>query len=56
MMGYTFKQTKRRERSNGESRILRQQANYERFMQERADVFQVTKGKAQAAFWAMQNL
>ena len=53
MMGYTFKQTKRRERSNGESRILRQQANYERFMQERADVFQVTEGKAQAMFWAL---
>jgi hypothetical protein len=33
--------------------VRRQQANYERFMQERADVFQVTEGKAQAMFWAM---
>lgn len=31
----------------------RQNANYERFMQEKADVFQVTEGKAQAMFWAM---
>ncbi len=31
----------------------RQQVNYERFMQERADVFQVTEGKAQAMFWAL---
>ena len=53
MMGYTFKQSKRRERGNGESRIRRQQANYERFMQERADVFQVTEEKAQAMFWAL---
>ena len=56
MTGYTFKQAKRRERGNGENRIRCQQANYERFMQERADVVQVTEGKAQAAFWAMQNL
>ncbi len=53
MTGYTFKQAKRRERGNSESRILRQQANYERFMQERADVFQVTERKAQAMFWAL---
>lgn len=33
--------------------IRRQQANFERFMQEKADVFQVTQVKAQAMFWAM---
>ncbi len=31
----------------------RQSANYERFMQQKADVFQVTDVKAQAMFWAM---
>lgn len=31
----------------------RQNANYERFMQEKADVFQVTEVKDQAMFWAM---
>lgn len=31
----------------------RQSAHFERFMQEKADVFQVTEGKAQAMFWAM---
>ena len=33
--------------------VRRQQANYERFMQVRADVFQVTERKAQAMFWAL---
>ncbi len=33
--------------------IRRQAANYERFMQEKADVFQVTGSKDQALFWAM---
>ncbi len=33
--------------------IRRQAANYERFMQEKADVFQVTGAKEQALFWAM---
>lgn len=32
----------------------RQAANYERFMQEKADVFQVTDKKDQAMFWVMQ--
>lgn len=32
----------------------RQAANYERFMQEKADVFQVTDVKDQAMFWTMQ--
>lgn len=31
----------------------RQNANYERFMQEKADIFQVTEPKAQAIFWTM---
>ncbi|WP_158590872.1 hypothetical protein [Acutalibacter sp. 1XD8-33] len=31
----------------------RQAANYERFMQEKADVFQVTEKKDQALFWTM---
>lgn len=35
--------------------IDRQNANYERFMQEKADVFQVTGQKEQAMFWS-QNL
>ena len=32
----------------------RQRANYERFMQEKADVFQVTDTKDQAMFWVLQ--
>lgn len=31
----------------------RQNVNYERFMQQKADVFQVTEKKAQAMFWTM---
>ncbi|WP_166543590.1 hypothetical protein [Acutalibacter sp. 1XD8-36] len=31
----------------------RQSANYERFMQQKADVFQVTDVKDQAMFWVM---
>ena len=31
----------------------RQNANYERFMQQKADIFQVTEKKAQAMFWTM---
>lgn len=34
----------------------RQAANYERFMQERADVFQVTDTKDQAMFWSQALL
>ncbi len=34
--------------------IRRQAANYERFMQGKANVFQVTDVKDQAMFWAMQ--
>lgn len=33
--------------------VRRQAANYERFMQEKAGVFQVTEVKDQAMFWAM---
>jgi hypothetical protein len=40
-----------REKDQAVSR--RQSVHFERFMQERADVFQVTEGKAQAMFWAM---
>ncbi len=32
----------------------RQSANFERFLQEKADVFQVTELKDQAMFWAFQ--
>lgn len=35
--------------------IRRQNVNYERFIQEKADVFQVTDHKDQAMFW-VQNL
>lgn len=34
----------------------RQAANYERFMQEKADVFQVTDTKDQAMFWSQSLL
>lgn len=33
--------------------LNRQTANYERFMQGKADVFQVTGQKEQAMFWVM---
>lgn len=36
-----------------EAMVRRQKANFERFMQEKAGVFQVTEGKDQALFWAM---
>ena len=36
-----------------ESITRRQNANYERFMQEKANVFQVTGTKEQAMFWTM---
>ena len=40
--------------NNGYAAISRRQAaNYERFMQEKADVFQTTEKKAQTLFWAM---
>lgn len=32
---------------------IRQKDNFERFMQEKADVFQVTDAKVQAMFWTM---
>ncbi len=35
--------------------IRRQSVNFERFMQEKADVFQVTEPKVQAVFWTMQT-
>ncbi len=34
--------------------VRRQAANFERFMQEKAGVFQVTEGKEQAMFWVFQ--
>ena len=37
-----------------DSTLRRQAANFERFMQEKADVFQVTDVKDQAMFWTMQ--
>lgn len=44
---------KRTSKQNYEAMSRRQTACFERFMQEKADVFQVTEGKAQAMFWAM---
>ena len=34
----------------------RQNANYERFVQEKASVFQVTGAKEQAMFWVLSPL
>jgi len=39
-----------------ESISRRQSANYERFMQEKADVFQVTGTKEQAMFWVLSPI
>lgn len=47
------KQTKKTHETSGQAVIRRQKANFERFMQERAGVFQVTESKAQALFWAL---
>mgnify|MGYP006922453218 CR=1 FL=1 len=54
MKNYTSKKTMGKiQKSVHEYMSRRQAANYERFMQEKADVFQVTEGKEQAMFWAM---
>ncbi len=54
MKNYTTKKTMGKiQKSIHEYMSRRQAANYERFMQEKADVFQVTEGKEQAMFWAM---
>lgn len=55
MKKYNSIQTSRFAGIAGREAARRQEANYERFMQGRADVFQVTEGKTQALFWAMQN-
>ncbi len=47
------KQSNRKQEALRQAAVRRQKANFERFMQERADVFQVTEGKAQAMFWAL---
>ncbi len=39
-----------------ESIARRQNESYERFMQEKADVFQVTNTKEQAMFWKLPSL
>ncbi len=39
-----------------ESIARRQNESYERFMQEKADVFQVTSTKEQAMFWVLSPM
>lgn len=52
---FTDRKPTRTVKENAHNRIVRRQsANYERFMQERADVFRVAETKAQAMFWTMQ--
>ena len=54
MKNYSAKKlTKQARETVHEYMSRRQAANFERFMQERADVFQVTEAKAQAMFWAL---
>ena len=54
-MKYTAKTLKATVKTNvNDPAIRRQAANFERFMQEQANVFQVTDVKDQAMFWAMQ--
>ena len=49
-----FKKTMGKMQQNFHEYMVRRQAeNYERFMQEKADVFQVTEGKDQAMFWVL---
>lgn len=53
-MKYITKKLTRTMKENlHEYMVRRQAANYERFMQEKADVFQVAEVKDQAMFWAM---
>lgn len=54
MKDFTAKKLSNRAKENThETMVRRQAANFERFMQEKADVFQVTETKAQAMFWAL---
>ena len=54
MNNYTSKKLTGKMQKNVHEYIARRQAeNYERFMQEKADVFQVTEGKDQAMFWVL---
>lgn len=39
-----------------DTRERRQNTNYERFVQEKADVFQVTGRKEQAMFWVLSPM
>ena len=54
MKNFTSKKLTNTRKENPHDYMARRQAaNYERFMQEKADVFQVTEVKDQAMFWAM---
>lgn len=54
MKNYSAKKLTNRVQENiHEYMNRRQAANFERFMQEKADVFQVTEVKDQAMFWAL---
>lgn len=54
MKNYSAKKlTNRGQETTHEYMARRQAANFERFMQEKADVFQVTETKARAMFWAL---
>lgn len=56
MKKYTEKKANRNwKESMHEYMMRRQAANYERFMQEKADVFQVTEKKIQTLFWVMSE-
>lgn len=57
MKNYTAKKWNRTVKENlHEYMTRRQAANYERFVQEKADVFQVAEVKDQAMFWTQSLL
>ena len=54
MKNFTTKKMGKTVKENNHAYMTRRQdANYERFVQGKADVFQVTEVKSQAMFWAM---
>ena len=54
MMNYNAKKMNKAVKTTMHDIIARRQAaNYERFMQEKADVFQVTEVMDQAMFWVL---
>ncbi len=55
MKNYISKKLEKSVKENAHDYMARRQAaNFQRFMQEKAGVFQVTEGKDQAMFWAFQ--